>query len=218
MLAGGTLACADGTPTQPAVNTNSPAASTPTTAALSSVPDAWATPPTGERILGKSALEAVYDAENPGAIGYVSTPMNAPMHANWHSWAPFYVVVYPSSAKFDTPLLCQDMPNENCPDHGPELAGLAQQMEPDVYGGGVRGHDHIMDYPGGDDFNVAWKPVAVIFTNAAAAQTRLMTDTEIANAVANGDAEEIPLPQLTFHCAAVSAAVWARGTPVSPAG
>ena len=165
--------------------------------------------------MGQSVLEPVYDAEQAGAIGYVSTPMHAPMKANPRSWAPFYVVVYPVTSTVGT-LLCEHTPAENCPDHGPELAGLAQQTEPDVYGVGVLGHDHLMDYPGGNDFNIAWEPIAVLFTNSDAANSEhLLTDAQIEDAVANGDAIEIPLPPLTFHCAAVSAAVWARGTPVS---
>ena len=33
-------------------------------------------------------------------------------------------------------------------------------------------------------------------------------------AVASGAAFEVPLPQLTFHCAVVAQAVYARGTPL----
>ncbi len=95
------------------------------------------------------------------------------------------------------------------------MAGLAQSVEPSVYGDGVLGHDHVMDYPGGADFNIAWEPIAVLFTNSAAANEHLLTDAQIQAAVDRGDAIEIPLPALTFHCAAVSAAVWARGTPMS---
>lgn len=207
LAAAAAVACTDHTPTQPL--------SDPAVAGLAHVPGPGQAIPSGERTLGQSSLEPVYDAEHAGAIGYVSTPIHAPMKANSNAWAPFYVVVYPTSSAVQTPLLCQDIPVENCPDHGPELAGLAQQMEPAVYGGGVRGHDHLMDYPGGDDFNIAWEPVAVLFTNSAAADQHLLTDAQIEDAVASGDAIEIRLPALTFHCAAVSAAVWARGTPVS---
>jgi hypothetical protein len=207
LAAAAAVACADHAPTQPG--------SDPAVTALAHVPGAGQAIPSGERTMGQSVLEPVYDAEHAGAIGYVSTPMHAPMRADSAAWAPFYVVVYPTSSAVQTTLLCQDVPAENCPDHGPELAGLAQQMEPGVYGGGVRGHDHLMDFPGGNDFNIAWEPIAVLFTNSAAADHQLLTDAQIDAAVASGDAMEIRLPSLTFHCAAVAAAVWRRGTPVS---
>jgi len=55
-------------------------------------------------------------------------------------------------------------PPENCPTHGNAISGLALAQEPSVYGAGVAGHDHLMDFPGGDDFNIAWKPMVVLFT------------------------------------------------------
>ncbi len=75
------------------------------------------------------------------------------------------------------------------------------------------GHDHVMDFPGGEDFNVAWEPILVLFTSKAAANEHLLTDSAIAAAVARRDAIEVPVPALTFHCAAVSAVVYALGTP-----
>jgi hypothetical protein len=209
LAAGATLACANRTPTSVADQPS---------AALSSPLAPGEAIPSGERIVGKTALEAVYDAENAGSIGYVSTPINAKMRADSASWAPFYVVVYPTSAASSVgTLLCAHTPADNCPDHGPDVAGAAQQVEPDVYGGGVLGHDHVMDYPGGDDFNVAWEPIIVLFTNSTAANSEhLVTDAQIADAYANGDVTEIPAPNLTFHCAAVAKAVWKRGTPVPP--
>lgn len=209
IVAGASLACADATPTQPAVDA-------PSFALATQLPPGAMTP-SGERQLGQSLLEPVYDAEHAGAIGYVSTPMHAPMHANPNAWSPIYIPVYPTSASASVgTLLCQHTPtSDNCPDHGPEVAGLAQSAMPNVYGDGVLGHDHVMDYPGGNDFNIAWEPIAVLFTSPAAANEHLLTDTQIQAAVDRGDAIEIPLPPLTFHCAAVSAAVWERGTPVS---
>ena len=209
LIAGGLMACADRAPTAaPAANVS---------AALAYVPGPGEAIPSGERILGQTVLEAVYDAEHAGAIGYVSTPIHAPMKANPRAWAPLYVVMYPVTSTVvtsGTTLLCQHLPVENCPDHGPGVAGLAQQMMPGVYGVGVAGHDHVMDYPGGDDFNVAWEPVVVLFTNAAAANQHLVTDAQISAAVASHDAIEIPLAAATFHCAAVAKALWDRGTPV----
>jgi hypothetical protein len=204
LLAPAIVACADSPTTQLVNDQPSYALSKPPTGPT----------PTGERIFHNTGLEAVYDAEHSGNIGYVSTPVHAPMHANDSAWAPIYIVVYPQDEPFGT-LLCQDDPVENCPDHGPEIAGLAAVTVPDVYGNGVKGHDHIMDYPGGDDFNIAWEPIVVLFTNSEAANTmHLLTDAAIDDAVANGDAIEIPLPSATFHCAPVPARIWDMGTPV----
>jgi len=168
--------------------------------------------PSGERQVGQSVLEPVYNAEQAGAIGFVSTPLHAPMHANPKAWSPFFVPVYPAGSTVG-PLLCEHVPADNCPDHGPGIADAAAAIVPSVYGSGVIGHDHVMDFPGGADFNVAWEPVLVLFTSRAAANEHLLTDSQIAAAVARHDAIEVPLPALTFHCARVSAAVYALGTP-----
>ena len=67
------------------------------------------------------------------------------------------------------------------------------------------------------EFDVAWEPIAVVFTNSEAANSEhLVTDAQIEEAVSNGDAVEIELPSATFHCAAVSRALWEQGTPVTP--
>jgi hypothetical protein len=168
--------------------------------------------PSGERQVGQSVLEPVYNAEQAGTIGFVSTPLHAPMHANPKAWSPFFVPVYPAGSTVG-PLLCEHVPADNCPDHGPGIADAAAAIVPSVYGSGVLGHDHVMDFPGGADFNVAWEPVLVLFTSTAAANEHLLTDSQIAAAVARGDAIEVPVPALTFHCAAVSAAVYALGIP-----
>ena len=70
-----------------------------------------------------------------------------------------------------------------------------------------------MDFPGGADWNVAWEPIIVLFTNATAANTRLLTDQQIDAAVEAHNAVEIPNPDATFHCALVSDSVWALTTP-----
>ena len=171
--------------------------------------------PSGERRLGQSVLEPVYNDET-GGIGYVSTPMHAPdpVKANSRAWAPFYLPVYPVGSTVGT-LVCQHTPVENCPTHGDAIAGLAQSVMPGVYGAGVLGHDHLMDFPGGSEFHIAWEPIVLLFTNNAAANEHITTDAQIDAAVANGDLIEIPLPQLTFLCASVPAAVYARGTPLA---
>jgi len=85
---------------------------------------------------------------------------------------------------------------------------------PSVYGSGVLGHDHLMDFPGGADFNVAWEPILVLFTSKAAANEHLLTDAQIEAAVERGDAIEVPVPDLTFHCSRVSARVYEISTPL----
>ena len=173
--------------------------------------------PSGERVTGQSVLEPVYNDEQAGTIGYVSTPINAPMNANPRAWSPFYVPVYPVGSTVGT-LLCMHVPRDNCPDHGPGVSQAAAAAFPDVYGpadgSGVLGHDHLMDFPGGADFDVAWEPVLVLFTSTAAANEHLLTDAQIDAAVERGDAVEVPVAALTFHCAAVSARVYALGTPL----
>ena len=201
-------------------------------------------PPTGERTHGQSVLEAVFNAENPGEIGYVNTPNGTqhPLPSNPKSWSPIYVVEYPATYTFNTsgsgasgPLNCWHTPSENCPSHGNDIAGIAQgcpaalPIPPAdnpcsdattaakvraVYQSGAAGHDHVMDFPGGADWNVAWEPIVVLFTNASYANThRLLTDTDIDGAVAAGKAVEVPLPFATFHCSLVSASVWANTSP-----
>jgi hypothetical protein len=171
--------------------------------------------PSGERALGRTVIEPVYNDEQAGTIGYVMTPMHAPdpVKANPRSWEPFYLPVYPVGSTVG-PLLCQHTPIENCPTHGDLIAGLAQSVMPSVYGAGVLGHDHLMDFPGGSDFNPNWEPIVILFTSASAANEHLLTDAEIEAAVGRGDAIEIPLPQATFLCASVSGSTYERGTPL----
>jgi hypothetical protein len=160
--------------------------------------------PSGERAVGGGVVEPVYNDEKAGSVGYVLTPTNAPMNANPAAWSPFYVPVYPTTSTVGT-LLCMHMPVENCPTHGTALALAAAAIMPSVYGpadgSGVLGHDHLMDFPGGSDFNIEWEPLLVLFTSTAAADEHLLTDDQIAAAVARGDAIEIRVPALTFNCA-----------------
>ena len=171
--------------------------------------------PSGERVKGQSVREPVYNDEQAGTIGYVSTPMNAPnpVNANPHAWSPFFVPVYPMGSTVG-PLLCQHVPQENCPPHGDGIAAAAATIMPSVYGSGVLGHDHLMDFPGGADFNVAWEPILVLFTSKAAANEHLLTDAQIDAAVDRGDAIKVPVPDLTFHCSRVSARVYELSTPL----
>lgn len=186
-------------------------------AAVATTSAAAGTLPSGEVVVGQTVVEPVYD-DITGAVRYVSTPIHTPnpVKANPRAWAPFYLPMYPASAGASVgTLLCMDVPVENCPDHGPALAGAAMAIIPSVYGGGVIGHDHLMAGPAsGGDFNVAWEPILVLFTRPAAANEHLITEAQVDAAVARGDAIEIPLPGLTFHCAVVSAAVYGLGTPL----
>lgn len=202
-------------------------------------------PPTGERTHAQSQLEPVFNAENLGEVGYINTPNGTthPVPSNPASWSPIYLPVYPTSSTITTtgsgatgPLSCEHFEGspgtDNCPDHGNTIAGLAKgcpapipvvpgsdscsQLVRNVYAGGVAGHDHVMDFPGGADWNVAWEPIIVLFTNPAAANTRLLTDVQIEAAIASHNAIAIPLPNRTFHCSLVSASVWALSTAVLP--
>ncbi len=170
--------------------------------------------PSGERILGQNVIEPVFD-DTTGNVSFVMTPIKAPLNANPKSWAPFYVPVYPVGVSFGGTLQCTHMPADNCPDHGPGIADAAASIVSSVYGAGVLGHDHLLAVPGsGGDFNIAWEPILVLFTNATAANTRLTTLAQINAVVGSGQAFEVPLPQLTFHCEVVPANIYARATPV----
>jgi hypothetical protein len=201
-----------------------------------------ASSPTGERVNGAqngqlgTTIEPVYD-DMTGAIRYVSTPNGTahPVPTNPRATAPFYLPVYPTSSTVVTSstLNCEDTTattTENCPDHGPAVAGLAQLFEPGVYGtpgtpGVVAGHDHLMSGPGsGGDFNVAWVPTLLLFTSAAAANEHILSLAQINADISSGAVIKIPLngtpfegialPNLTFHCSVVSAAVYAHSVPV----
>lgn len=185
--------------------------------AVSTVPAAADSIPSGQRAFGQSAVEPFYNAEQAGQIGYLMAPEHAQgFHANQiHAWAPIYLPVYPVGSTVG-PMICQHTPGpDNCPTHGDAIAGLAMSQEPGVYGGGVLGHDHVMDFPGGADFHIAWEPIIVLFTDSTLVNTHLLTDTQIQDAVDSGHAREIPLPGLTFVCVPVSVAVWNHATPLT---
>ena len=178
--------------------------------------------PTGERQLGQSILEPAYN-DLDGSLTYLLTPIKAREKANGHAIAPLYVVMYPTAAAgVIGTVSCQHQPMDNCPDHGPELAGLAMSVVPGVYGAGVWGHDHILTAPpgapkAGGDFNVAWIPVAVLFTDMRFASNHITTLDQLNDAIAADQVITIPLPDATFHCSAVSSVPYERATPVPPA-
>ncbi len=187
---------------------------------LANLPSAGAaSTPTGERSFGRASVEPAYNAANEGQLGFLLTPTKAPdpVKSNPRSWAPIYLPVYPTTTTVTTTLNCMHVPVENCPSHGDLVAGAAQGISQangfgSVYSGGVLGHDHVLDFPGGDDFNLSWEPVLVLFKTAAAANQHLVTDAAILDAAARGDVMLAPAPNLTFLCAVVPAAIWNRAT------
>jgi hypothetical protein len=170
--------------------------------------------PTGERTFHQTTLEPAYDAAHAGRLGYLLTPNKAPLHAPPVAWAPIYLPVYPVGTTAATTLNCMHTPVENCPSHGDGVAGAAQSIMPNVYGDGVLGHDHVLDFPGGDDFHIAWEPVLVLFTTKAAANQHLLTDAAILAARDAGDVILVDDPDHTFNCAVVSSTLWNRASPI----
>lgn len=177
----------------------------------------------GHFVGGGGTVEPAYD-DTTGTLVYLQTPNNVPVHPANHidpatglpkNVAPIYLPVYPVGSGIDPASLnCAHQPADNCPDHGPGVAGAAMGIVPSVYGGGVLGHDHLVGIAKtGGDFNVLWEPVLVLFTNANAATEHITTLTQIQAAEALGNAFEVPLPQLDFHCSAVSAATYNHATP-----
>ena len=173
--------------------------------------------PSGQRQLGQTVIEPGYD-DKTGNLIYIMTPMGAPFpsHADAHAVSPLFIVVYPNSAASSVGTMsCAHEGGDNCPDHGPAFAALAQTVVPRVYGDGVWGHDHVMDGPGGSEFNVAWQVVVVLFTNAEAAKTHITTEAQLDAAIEAGDAFTIETPTI-FNCNLVSAATYRRATPIPP--
>jgi hypothetical protein len=178
--------------------------------------------PTGTRMFHNSSLEPVYNAANAGQIGYLKEPPGK-LRASPKAWAPIYVVVYPrdSSVAQSTTLSCihYAMGDDNCPSHGNAVAGLAMATEPGVYttgtgGDNVAGHDHLFDFPGGDDFNIAWVPTVVLFKTKAAADEHVLTDARIQQLADAGEVDVIPLPPLAFLCTVAPQRIWDMATPV----
>jgi hypothetical protein len=201
---------------------------------LAALPAIASSGPSGEVLVGGNAagtnggsvIEPGYN-DVTGAITYVKTPQGTahPVPTNPKATAPFYLVVYPESSLnmgaplFGVTLNCQDLPAENCPDHGAFIASVAEEFQSGVYGGGVAGHDHLFAPPGsGGDFNVAWRPIVVLFTDPSFV-THITTLAQL-NSLPAGEVQELPLdgtfpglPNLTFHCSVVPGSVYARGVP-----
>jgi hypothetical protein len=169
--------------------------------------------PSGQRALGQSVIEPVYDADHAGAIAFVSTPEHAAPAPDDHAVATLYLPVYPTGSSM-TDTLCPHVPTERCPDHGATIASLAQETQPAVYGSGVIGHDHLMHLPRTPTFSVEVEPVVVLFTSSEAADEHLLTAAQVTAAVARGDAVTIPLPPARLHASVVPLAVWRLATPL----
>jgi hypothetical protein len=184
------------------------------TLASSAVAAATSGVPSGQRVLGRNVVEPIYDADHAGRLGFISTPMNAPIEARGHAASPIYLPVYPVGSAVGA-LVCPHVPVDTCPDHGPVIASLAQTAMGSVYGGGVLGHDHVTAFRGAAGFGVFLEPTVVLFTSQAAANEHLLTRSAIDAAIARGDAIAIPLPPATLHGEQVSASVWELATPIA---
>lgn len=176
--------------------------------------------PSGEVQLGQSYIEPAYD-DMTGDMIFLLTPLGAPFpsKANPHAVSPLYLIVYPMSAGNSVGTMnCNHAGGDNCPDHGPEIAAAA--MSPldkyGVYAGGVWGHDHLVDAPGGSEFNVAWQVHLMLFTNSAAANNHITTEEEMDDAIKNGDLVDAVPDVTVFNCSVVPARVFNRGTPLPP--
>jgi hypothetical protein len=177
--------------------------------------------PSGERQSGQKILEPAYD-DRYGTIIYLSTPIGAPFpsKSNEHAHSPLYLVEYPNTASaFVGTMNCAHQPLDNCPDHGPGIAKFAASQFPSVYGladgSGVWGHDHLVDGPGGPDFNVSWQVHLIFFTREAASHVHVTTDDQVHALLDRGDA--VDFEDVVFQCAVVNHAVYDHATPLPPA-
>jgi len=173
--------------------------------------------PSGERQLGRTIIEPAYD-DRDGNLIYLMTPIGAPFPSKPPAQAqsPLYLPVYPNTAAGAVGVMnCMHEGGDNCPDHGPGIADLAQAVMPNVYGSGVWGHDHLVDGPGGSEFNVAWHVIVILFTSPEAATHHLITDEQVDAALARGDAIAID-SGIVFNCQVTAPATYRRATPLAP--
>lgn len=167
-------------------------------------------------------VESAYNT-NDGSLVFLLTPAakNGDDDRKSDGVAPLYIVVYPSSVSgIIGTVNCQHQPADNCPDHGPVFAGLAEATVPDVYGNGVWGHDHIGPFPAskhGEKAFITWVPVAVMFTTLEAASNHITTIDQLRAAEKAGQVTEVVLWDAAFQASQSSASVYLKGTPVTPA-
>jgi hypothetical protein len=185
----------------------------------------------GHFVGGGGTIEPAYD-DTTGTLVYLQTPNNPPVHPAKaidpatglpKNVAPIYLPMYPVGSGIDpSSLNCAHVPADNCPDHGPGVAGAAASIEPSVYQDPITGanlvvgHDHLVGIAKtGGDFNVLWEPVLILFTSVDASKTHITTLAQIkaAEAASPPQVFEVPLPQATFHCSVVSAAAYNHATP-----
>lgn len=180
---------------------------------LAAVPVGAAPPPSGERVVGQLVIEPAYN-DATGQLIYLATPMKAPFpsHTNEHAVAPLYVVAYlPGS---EGTFNCMGVPG-NCPDHDGAIAEAATQIMPSVYGSdpaAVPGHDHLVDAPGGSEFNVPWHIYIILFTSSDVV-THITTEAQLDAALEAGHVTEVD-SGIEFLCSVVSSRAYWRGTPI----
>ena len=167
----------------------------------------------------KDIVESAYNLNN-GSLVFLLTPAekNGDDDRKSDGVAPLYIIVYPNavSATIGT-TNCQHQPADNCPDHGPVFAGLAESTEPTVYASGVWGHDHVGPFPNrrGEHSFITWVPVAVMFTSLDKI-THITTVDQLRAAEKAGDVTEIVLWDAAFNAGQTNASVYLKGTPVEP--
>ncbi len=176
----------------------------------------------GQRELpNKDIAESAYNT-NDGTLVFLLTPAaHGDDDQKSNGVAPLYIVVYPSSVSGVIGTVnCQHQPADNCPDHGPVFAGLAESTVPSVYGNGVWGHDHIGPFPAskhGEKASVTWVPVAVMFNTLEAASNHIVTIDQLRAAEKAGQVTEVVLWDAAFDAFQTTVNVYLRGTPVQPA-
>jgi hypothetical protein len=183
---------------------------------LAAAPVGATSQPSGERFVGNAdeghgaVIEPAYD-DSTGNRTYLLTPTGAPNPTNASSSAvaPLYIVVYPASYPGWT-LNCMGVPG-NCPDHDGLIAGAATAIMPGVYGtdpAAVPGHDHLIGLARtGGDSNVARHVWVILFTNSAAANTRITTLSQLQGALEGGNAISVD-SGIIFSASAVPASVY----------
>jgi hypothetical protein len=192
---------------------------------LAVVPSAASAPPSGERIWSKQVLIPLYDWDT-GKIMIGSTPLScqyvntcAPGVAKFipkFEVQPFYLVVYPMSAKGKVSVECTHDPADNCPDHGPLIAAGAAKLVPSVYGEGVLGHNHLSAPVASKEYRVIAEPILVLFKTRAAANEMVTTKAQVMALVKSGVAFLYPAPQYTFINYVVASNLYAMGKSVKP--
>ncbi len=176
----------------------------------------------GQRELpNQDIAETAYNT-NDGSLVFLLTPApHGQDDQKSDGVAPLYIVVYPTSVSGVIGTMnCQHQPADNCPDHGPVFAGLAESTVPSVYGNGVWGHDHIGPFPAslhGEKAAVTWVPVAVLFNTVEAASNHITTIDQLRAAEKAGQVTEVVLWDAAFLAFQTTGNVYLKGTPVDPA-